>query len=336
MDFYTCCNRYGNNILYRGYSDGKKVLRKEQFSPTMFLRSQKETGFKSIDGVDVEPKEFSSLKECSDFIRQYSDIENFKIYGNSNFVSQFLYQLFPNEIHFDPNLINITTIDIEVCSDEGFPFPEQAEQQILSIAIKATTEDEYIVWGLGEYETDKALLKSHPVIYHQCDSEKMLLKSFLGHWESEDHCPDVITGWNTRLFDIPYLINRINKVLGEKESKRLSPWGVINYRQISIKNKSLDTYEIYGIQQLDYLDLFQKFALSYKNQESYKLDHIASVILDEKKLSYEDHINMFGLLSSAEDIKIPEDKSLEGLDDLQKVCLVRDKLRNEKKLRGIE
>ncbi len=336
MDFYTCCNRFGNHILYRGYSDGKRVSRRVQFSPRMFLRSQKGTGFKSIDGVNVEPKEFFNLKECSEFIRQYSDIENFKIYGNSNFISQFLYQEFPNEITFDYNCINITSIDIEVFSDNGFPFPEQADQPITSIAIKATTEKEYIVWGLGQYETSKSLLKDNPIIYHQCDSEKMLLKSFLGHWESEAHCPDVITGWNTRLFDIPYLINRINRVLGENESKRLSPWGVINYRQISIKNKSLDTYEIYGIQQLDYLDLFQKFALSYKNQESYKLDHIASVVLNERKLSYEDHISMFGLLSSAEEVKVSSDKPLESLDDLQKACLIRDKLREEKKLRGLK
>lgn len=336
MDFYTCCNRYGDSILYRGYSDGKRVSRKVKFSPTMFIQSSSgESTFKSIDGVNVEPHQFLTIKECKDFIQQYSQIDNFTIYGNSNYVSQFIYSEFPGDISFDQSLINTTTIDIEVMSDNGFPFPDLADQPITAITIKASTEKEYHVWGLGEYDTSKTILKNNPVVYHKCDNEKMLLKSFLGHWESEKHCPDAITGWNTRLFDIPYLVNRIIKVLGENESKRLSPWKKINYRQINVKNKSLDTYEIFGIQQLDYLDLFQKFAHSYGTQESYKLDHIASIVLGENKLSYDDHINMFGLLKSAEDVKISESAPINKLDDLQKACLLRDRLRNEKNLRGL-
>jgi DNA polymerase elongation subunit (family B) len=137
-------------------------------------------------------------------------------------------------------------------------------------------------------------MKDHEIVYTKCEDEVKLLLNFLDFWSYEKNTPDVVTGWNTRLFDIPYLANRIHRVLGEQMVKKLSPWGIVNYRQIAVKGKQLDTYELYGIQQLDYYDLFQKFGYSYGAQESYKLDHIAWVVLGENKLSYEE----FGSLHS--------------------------------------
>lgn len=288
MEFYTCVNRLGNDLLYRGYLDGQRVTRKIRFSPTLFVKSSKKTGYHAIDGTSVEPRQFDTMRDAKEYVAQYSEVQNFKVYGNTNYVAQFIYERFPSEIQFDRDRINVTTIDIEVASDDGFPFPEDASHSIISICIKNNIDDRYFVWGLSDYDTNSALLKTHSIVYRKMESEEMLLKAFLGHWESDTHCPDVITGWNTRLFDIPYLVNRINRVLGQEQTKRLSPWSQVNYRQISVKGKSLDTYELYGIQQLDYLDLFQKFGYSYGAQESYRLDHIANVVLGERKLSYDE------------------------------------------------
>lgn len=288
MDYYTCVNRWGNELLYRGYLDGQRVSRKVRFGPTLFVKTTKKTGYQVIDGTPVEPREFETMKEAKDYVAQYSEVQNFKVYGNTNYIAQYIYSRFPNEIQFDRDRINVTTIDIEVASDDGFPFPEDAAHPVISIAIKNNIDNRYFVWGLGDYDESKALQTDYPIVYRKMESEKMLLKAFLGHWESETHCPDVITGWNIRLFDIPYLVNRINKVIGEEQTKRLSPWKQVNYRQIGVKGKSLDTYEIFGVQQLDYIDLFQKFAHSYGAQESYKLGHIANVVLGETKLSYDE------------------------------------------------
>jgi DNA polymerase elongation subunit (family B) len=118
---------------------------------------------------------------------------------------------------------------------------------------------------------------------------------FITHWSSPTHCPDVVTGWNSRFFDIPYLVNRINNLLGSDWVKKLSPWGLIDSRDVTIMARKQTAYEIAGISQLDYMELFKKFGYSYGAQESYSLNHISHVVLGEKKLSYEEHSSLFSL-----------------------------------------
>jgi DNA polymerase elongation subunit (family B) len=279
----------GNDMLYRGYNEaGEMVHRKVKFSPTLYFNSNKPTGYQAIDGTPVTPRLFDTMRDAKDFIATYKDIDNFKVYGNTNYIAQFIYEKFPNDIHFDRDKVRVTSIDIEVASDDGFPFPEEAAHEVISIALKNNLDDTYYVWGLSDYDTSAALIKGSRIVYRKCDDEVKLLLNFLDFWSDHHNTPDVITGWNTRLFDIPYLANRINRIMGPDMVKKLSPWGIVNYRQIAVKGKQLDTYEIYGIQQLDYIDLFQKFGYSYGAQESYKLDHIAYVVLGENKLSYDE------------------------------------------------
>lgn len=177
----------------------------------------------------------------------------------------------------------------------GFPYPEKAEYPVTSIAMKNSKSSIYHCWGLKAYDASKAtgIPEGCMVRYVKCKDESELLMKFLTYWE--EHYPDVITGWNVRLFDIPYLVNRITRILSEEWAKKLSPWNIVNYRQINVKGKSLDAFEIYGVQQLDYMDLFQKFGYVYGTQESYALDHIAHVILGERKLSYEEHGSLHAL-----------------------------------------
>ena len=121
--------------------------------------------------------------------------------------------------------------------------------------------------------------------YLEFKTEVGLLKAFLHFWIS--NFPDVITGWNVQLFDIPYIIKRIERVIGEKESKMISPWKSILYREIYIKGRKQIAYDISGISCLDYLELYKKF--TYTNQESYRLDHICSVELGAKKLDHSEY-----------------------------------------------
>jgi DNA polymerase elongation subunit (family B) len=113
----------------------------------------------------------------------------------------------------------------------------------------------------------------------------------------EEYAPNVITGWNTRFFDIPYLYNRMVKLFGDDTlAKRMSPWGLIKERNITINGKQNQEYIINGIEQLDYLEVFKKFTYNtLGQQESYRLDHIANVVLGERKLSYEEHGNLHTL-----------------------------------------
>ena len=287
MSFYTSVFRYGNNILFRGYDDqGRRYQRKEPFQPTYYVPSQKDVGWRGLDGAIIGPIKLESMREGKEWMEKYKDVSGFNIYGNPNQIHQFISEKFPGDIKFDRDRINVTTIDIETAYDDGFPHPSKAENEVLAITIKNNIDGMYYVWGYGDYDTEKALIK--PVRYTKCSSEAELFKSFLTHWQAPQFSPDVITGWNARFFDMPYLVNRVTKILGEDWAKKFSPWGMLNYRQVTRMNKVDDTYNIEGIQTLDYLELFQKFGYSYGNQESYKLNHIAYVVLGDTKLSFEE------------------------------------------------
>ena len=300
MSFYTCVNRYGNSMLYRGYNNrGEAVKKRVPFSPTLYLPSKNPNSeWKSLDGTRVEPIELDSMSEAMDFCKKYDDVENFKVYGNTNYVAQFINRGHPGVIEYDLKLINVGNIDIEVQSDDGFPEPDVAKYPITSICYKSSQSNTYYIWACGDYDVEKTELDldGAEVLYVKCAGESDLILKFLNYWLH--NTPDIITGWNIRLFDIPYMVKRTENILGKETVKKFSPFGVTKYRQIGIKGRKMDAYEIYGVQQVDYYDLFQKFGYSYGTQASYSLDHIASVVLGEKKLSYAEHGTLFDLYKS--------------------------------------
>ena len=225
------------------------------------------------------------MGEATDFTKSYSDVPNFKIFGNTNYVVQYLQEQFPGEIKWDRNLINVTSIDIETKFGDGFPEPALADQEVTAITMKNNIDDTYYTFGCGEYDVDKALLQTHQVVYVKCADERELLHKFVYHWSATS--PDVVTGWNCEFFDIPYLVNRIRKINGEQTMKRLSPWKMIDERETHTGfGQSTIKYELKGVAILDYMAIFKKFGYSYGPQESYKLDHIANVVLGEKKLDF--------------------------------------------------
>jgi DNA polymerase elongation subunit (family B) len=290
MKFYTSVERFGNSIFYRGYQDGERIKKRVPFKPTLYVTGQSE--WKTLDGKDVAPMLFDSMRDATDFIKQYEHVPTMNVYGMNNFIYQYITENFPNDIKFDPKQIIVSTIDIEVASDEGFPEPDKADYPVISICTKSSKEDFFRVWGLGDYEPREN------TIYNKCDTELQLIDSFLKYWQDYGS-PDVVTGWNSKGFDIPYLVNRTRKVIGEESVKRFSPWGVVNARKVRANKFGMNetnTYDIMGIAQLDYYNLFQKFTYNtLGQQESYRLDHIANVVLGERKLSYEEHGNLHTL-----------------------------------------
>jgi len=292
MNFYTNIFRKGSFIYYRGYKNGTAFKDKIKYRPTVFVQTNKPTPYKSLYGHPVAPIEEPDMVTAQQFIEQNRGIPGRAVYCMDNFVIQFIANSFPKDVKFDRNLINVCTIDIEVASDEGFPVPEKAEHEVISITVKNNQDDKYYVFGLYDYDETKS---EQPTKYFLCETEYNLLQSFLGWWSS--NCPDVITGWNTQMFDIPYLVNRMNKVLETDAYKRLSPWGLIRERNFHTRTgQDVKSYDIQGVSNLDYYDLFQKFGkLTYGEQASYKLDHIAHAVLGENKLSYEEYGSLHAL-----------------------------------------
>lgn len=290
--FYTSVDTIGNDILFCGYKDGKRLRERIKYKPTVYVPSDKKTEFKTLDGKYVEAIHPGSIRDTNEFIREYDEVENFKIYGSRNFVHQFISDAFHKRgVEFDRDIVNVTSLDIEVQSDEGFPKPEEADHPVTAITVKNNIDNKYYVFGNGGWNASDSILPDHiidNVVYKDCKSEANLLKEFLAHWQN--NYPDVVTGWNSRMFDTVYLVNRITKILGDVSAKRLSPWGLLKERSIPLSGGlEVKVYEVRGIQQLDFLDCFKKFGYTYGTQENYRLNTIAHVVLGENKLDYSEY-----------------------------------------------
>ena len=284
--YYTNVAMVGNNILYRGVKDGRRVKMKIGYTPTLFLPAKKETKFKTLNGEYLEPMKFNSIRDARDFVKRYDEVSNFKIYGNTGYQYAFIADEHPKMIDWNIDDISIAITDIEVGSENGFPDPYLANEPITAICI-TFLKGETVVFGCGDYET------KGKEIYIKCKDEYTLCKSFLQYWQ--ENCPDVLTGWNTKFFDIPYLVNRFRRILGEDETKKLSPWGMIGERKVVSNNRELIAYEMMGVSSLDYIELYRWYAPGGKSQESYKLDNIANVELGDSKLSYDEYDNLHAL-----------------------------------------
>jgi len=314
MRYYTNVARYGNSLLYRGYKDGHRDQKRVKFKPTLYIPDS-DGSHKSLHGIDVSPIKFDSMREAKDFVDQYKDVPNFEVYGNQNYIVQHIQEQYPGKTSFNRDEINVANIDIETEYDDGWSAPDTAANRIISIAL--WQKDRYYVWGMKAYDN-----RRKDVEYHQCSDEANMLMRFVSHWSSPINTPDVITGWNTRFYDIPYLVNRITRVLGEEFAKKLSPWGLISPRDVNIFGKKQQTWEITGVASLDYLELFKKFTLNTLGaQESYKLDHIASVVLGERKISYEEYKGLHGLYT--ENFQLFIDYNIK---DVELVNRIEDKL----------
>jgi len=284
---YTNVLCQGNYILYRGVNNGKKVKTKVTYTPSLFVKSKKtETEYKGIHGEPLDAMRFESIRAAKDFQRKYKDVDNFDIYGMDRFEYGFIADNFKGQIEWNINDINVSVIDIEVSSESGFPDPYEAKAPITAICIRRLNGKSF-VFGCRDYDCPEN------VTYIKCINENDLCKQFIKHWQ-EDY-PDVISGWNTDFFDIPYLVNRFRMLFGDDFAKKLSPWNNIWERKVVLNGRELISYHLSGINALDYIELYKWYAPGGKSQESYKLDAIANVELGERKLSYDEYDSLHNL-----------------------------------------
>ena len=280
--FYTNVNLIGNNLLYIGYEDGQRIQRKFKFSPTLYVVSNQITEYKTLDGRYAKPLRFDTVGQARDFKDKYKDVENFEVHGYDRFLYQYISEEFSNEVDYDIKTLKITSLDIEVACENGFPNVRECAEQLLAITVQDYQTRKLKVFATRDYHNTR---KDVDFIY--CDDEKHLLQCFLAYWQTD--FPDVLTGGNVELYDVPYICGRLERLFGEKELKMMSPWGMVKSEEIEIKGRSNILYILMGINVLDYMDLYKKF--TYTNQESYRLDHIAFVELGQKKLDHSEYEN---------------------------------------------
>ena len=278
MRFYTNVQLVGNQFLVRGYDNGEPFTDREEWRPTLFVDSKKKTKYRTLDGRPVEPIQPGFVRDCREFYKKYDEVEGFNIYGNERYIYQYISEKYPeDEIKFDISKIKLYTLDIETTAEQGFPDVNECVEEVLCITLQDYASKGIITWGVKPFQVQQ---KGHR--YIECKNEFDLLNKFIEWWMK--FTPEVITGWNVQLFDIPYIAGRLKRVLGVKLMKRLSPWGLVTEGEVYIKGRRHISIDIGGVTQLDYLDLYKKF--TYTNRESYRLDYIAEVELGQKKLDH--------------------------------------------------
>ena len=191
--FYTNIQLAGDTVLYRGYEDGQAVQFRTQFSPTLYVTSNRQEKMKTLTGKPVRPVQFEAAREAREFIKTNDGVEKFEVHGYERFVYQYIREQFPNEVDYDISQMRIYALDIEVQCENGFPNVEEAAEEMLSITIKDMVSKKFYIWAVREFETEHE--------HYIYDSEKDMLKGFLEWWVQ--HTPDILTGWNVNLYDVP-------------------------------------------------------------------------------------------------------------------------------------
>ena len=190
MKFYTNVQQWGNNLLVRGVdSSGRRVMQRyKDYSPTLFISSPKPSKYQTLDGKYVDEFKPGSIKESREFLERYKDVPNHAIYGQTQFVYQWISDNFidEREIPFDTSKVSIMSLDIETSSEEGFPNIETAIEQVLLITVKESTSKMFVSWGLKPFDN-----KYKDVEYRYFEDEKDMLRDFIKFLNQIK--PDVIT-----------------------------------------------------------------------------------------------------------------------------------------------
>lgn len=287
QDFYTTFAVHRNKILARGYLNGKRYRQEVKYTPTLYI-SDAQGEFQTLQGKPLKPIQFDSIWDAREFSKDHPDV-----YGYTRWDYVWVAESFPEDIQFDQSLISIGVLDIE--TEISGDIENTINGQVPITAITYRINNEYLVFGLGEYTVTR-----DDVRYFRCEDEKELLFRFLMTWSSEDYCPDIITGWNIEGFDIPVIVNRARTILGDVEAARFSPWRLFRKKQIESYGKLREVEYPVGIEVLDWMHLYKKLAVGpgvVDTPDDYKLNTVAHNELKQKKLDFSEYSNLMDLWS---------------------------------------
>ncbi len=322
--FYTDIEISKGKVVERYIDkDGGDHARRVNFEPTFYYPHDKGE-YKDIFGNRVKEKVFDNISQSRKWRKEMSDVD-ISVLGMDDYKLQYIANTYEDEIEFNINYIRIAIFDIEVKSSDGFPKPEEAAHPIDSITHYDSIEDKYFVYAL--YDWDEYLSRERmditedvidKVVFHKLGSELELLQKYKTDWCSR--YPHVLTGWNSETFDIPYIINRYDVLLGEGTAKFLSPWKKITSKDTRDKfGNPIRVYKIGGVSCIDYLAAYKKFVL--EPRKSYKLDHIAEVELGDNKVEYEGKLHELSETDPQKyvDYNIKDVSIIVGLDNKRKL-----------------
>jgi hypothetical protein len=165
--------------LLRYVNNGQAFKSKVPYRPTLFVPAKEASDWHTLDGKDVSPVKFESIKEAAEYVDRYKDVEGFTFHGQTQFQYQYITETYPKTIQWDKDLIKMFSIDIETATENGFPNVVEANEEILLITIKDNHHKQIVTFGSRPYMTDRKDVK-----YMQCTDESNLLKTFVVFWSN--------------------------------------------------------------------------------------------------------------------------------------------------------
>ena len=261
--------------------DGKKVLTDLRPEYNFYIADPKGKQ-QSIYGEKVTEIRCKTLKD----FRKNVAINN----HNKTFESDIRPISKTLEKHFtgaEPPKLQTAFFDIEVDFDpiRGYSSPEDAFMPITSIGVYLQWMDAMICLAVPPktltWEQAEEISKVLPEVI-LCRTEAEMLENFLNIIEDAD----IMSGWNSEGYDIPYCYNRIIRTLGKAQTRKLCLWDQFpkerNYERHGSEKTS---YDLIGRVHLDYMQLYMKY--NYEERHSYRLDYIGEMEVGEKKVAYE-------------------------------------------------
>tara|TARA_R100001079_G_scaffold108320_1_gene78571 strand:- start:459 stop:3026 length:2568 start_codon:yes stop_codon:yes gene_type:complete len=270
--------RRGCVNLFTWDGEGKRVMHECSFEPYLYVEDNR--GDKtSIFGTKVKKKSFHNAYNRSRFV---NDAGIKRVFENCPPAQQFLLDMYwqqnENE-EFSSKPLKYCFLDIETYSVDHFPDIENPTHVVNVITCWDNFSKKFHTFGIKPY-TGKG---RDDLNYVYCKDEREMFIKFLEYLEND--FPDILSGWNSEFFDIPYIVNRMERVLGQEFVNRLSPLKRVHFRVIKGKfGREQKRYYVDGVACLDYLDVYKRFCL--KLRESYKLDAIGEVELGDRKIDY--------------------------------------------------
>jgi DNA polymerase elongation subunit (family B) len=271
-------NKEGTIRLRTWTEDGKRIDTDVPFSPFLYTESATPADATSIFRTHLKRRVFKNNMERSKFVKETSTS---RVFGNMSFEQQFLLEAFKEQVDgkdFSKHPLKIYSFDIETYSPNEFPVPELAKDPVILITIHNNLTDEIFSWGVEK----KYKPKNENVKYYCCRTEFEMFEKFMNFWKIDP--PDILVGWNSERFDIPYIINRARGLLGDEFINQLSPVGKLYYKPIMDNfGRNTGKWIIYGLSCLDYMEIYKAYAKG--ERESYSLNYIGEYELKEGKLA---------------------------------------------------
>lgn len=268
---------------------GENLYSKIDWVPYVYVPSKRNTNTKTIFGDSVVRKKFKNYYEYLKYQKENQNIYENKVKPEIQFLAERYSPIDDDDIEVPK--IKCYIIDIEVNANDGFPNPQEAKDEIPLISSYNILNNKCYTFGLHPYTPKNKEVEGIEVKYFLCDNEIDLLRKFCMFIHKEK--PDIISGWNiipsNKLnisgFDLPYIINRCELLLGERNGKEL--YSLLSpIKEVKKYNKNESTYiNIAGVSILDYMAMYKFY--TRKNPESYSLGYVAGMELGVGKLEYE-------------------------------------------------